>query len=170
MTTPTGALKAVINPLGDDYPDDDSIKNIILQVDGLLTDEFLKGKRHVLLHWQNGIKNGDIVTQILHLTGGCGAYRFYHPTIKLQPKESHSNNTFFDLGPFTRIQRDQIILLAKNVGFERKSIVNDCTVWMQDLLAAMVDAGLLSQDKFDEIDRGIPLSARVPEIRDSKAA
>jgi hypothetical protein len=151
-----------INPYGDQYPDDNSIKETVLQADGLLT----AGPgvdRHVLLHWINGIDGSRRYTQIIQLTGGPGNYNFYTPQVKADSEESVKHNVFYKLGQYTRVQRDQIITLARAVNFDKRSCVNGCRAWTRDLLVAMVGAELLSEDKFNEIDVDVPLKKRVPE-------
>ncbi|KIJ22696.1 hypothetical protein M422DRAFT_276843, partial [Sphaerobolus stellatus SS14] len=107
---------------------------------------------------------GNGYTQILQLTGGPGNYAFYHPSVNAQSAISLAANTFYNLGTFTRAQRDQIIALALAVKFEKTSHVNSCRTWTRDLLEAMVNVNLISQDKFGEIDQGVPLKKRVPEL------
>ena len=157
------ALRLAINPHGDQYPDDNSIKEIRLQADGLVT----AGPgvdRHVLLHWTNGIDSSGLhYTQIIHLTGGPGSYNFYTPQVQAHSETSIQKNTIYELGQYTRMQRDQILALARAVKFDKKSRVNNCQVWMRDLLAAMVNAKLLSEERFNEIDVDVSLRKRVPE-------
>ena len=157
------ARRLFINPYGDRYPDDDSTKEILIQADGLVTPE--PGvDRHVLLRWTNGVdESGGRYIQIIQLTGGPGNYNFYTLQVEGHPEGSMKNNTFYNLGQYTRVQRDQIITLAKAVNFDRKSRVNNCMTWMRDLLVAMVGAELLSEDKLNEIDADVPLRKRVPE-------
>ncbi|KAI0079415.1 hypothetical protein K474DRAFT_1673436 [Panus rudis PR-1116 ss-1] len=128
----------------DQYPDDNSSKEVFLQAAGL--EHAGDGDRHVLLRWINAV---DIV--------------------KKQSIQSRQSNTFYSLGTFTRAQRDQIIALAKAVKYDKKSRVNSCRTWTRDLLEAMVNAGLISQAKFDEIDQGVPLKKRVPELPEDTA-
>jgi len=152
-----------VNPYGDQYPDDDSTKEIVLQADGLVT-AGPSADRHVLLRWTNGIdESGRHYTQIIQLTGGPGNYNFYTPQVEGNLAESVTSNTFYELGQYTRAQRDKIITLAKAVNFDKRSRVNGCRVWTRDLLVAMIGAKLLSEDKFNEIDVDVPLKKRVPE-------
>ena len=67
-----------------------------------------------------------------------------------------SNNQLFSLGEFSRAQRDEILDLARQVVFLKMSTTNGCRVWTRDLLMAMVQANLISQATFDEIDAGVP--------------
>ncbi|KAI6015488.1 hypothetical protein BKA83DRAFT_2074958 [Pisolithus microcarpus] len=128
----------VINPFGDQYPDDDSTKTVVLQAEGL-TAEY-PDDRHVLLHWLNGMaEDGSHYAQVIHLTGGPGTYQFHTPQVKLQSERSLELNTFYVLGQYTRVQRDQIVALAKAVKFNKKSRVNNCQTWMRSLLMDMVN-------------------------------
>jgi len=157
------ARRLFINPHGDQYPDDNSTKEIILQADGLVT-AGPNADRHVLLRWTNGIdESGYHYAQIIQFTGGPGNYNFYTPQVEGHLEESMKSKTFYKLGQYTRVQRDQIIALAKAVNFDNRSCVNGCRVWTRDLLVAMIGAKLLSEDKFNEIDADVPLKKRVPE-------
>ena len=70
--------RLAINPYGDQYPDDDSTKEAVVEADGLVT--ATTGDRHVLLRWINGTDaGGRRYAQILHLTGGPGNYSFHTP-------------------------------------------------------------------------------------------
>ncbi|KAF9237458.1 hypothetical protein BU15DRAFT_48718 [Melanogaster broomeanus] len=161
------ARRLAINPYGDQYPDDNSTKEVVLQADGLVPNPV---DRHVLLCWMNGMNaDGCHYAQIIHLSGGPGNYNFYTPQVKLHPKESQTLNTCFVLGQYTRAQRDQIIALAKAIQFDKKSRINSCRTWTRDLLEAMVNAGLFSKAKFDEIDASVPLKKRVPELPEDTA-
>lgn len=163
------ARRLAINPYGDKYPDDDSTKEIVLQADGLVA--INPDDRHVLLHWINGTDaEGRHYTQILHLTGGPGNYSFYTPQVKMHSKESREANACYVLGQYTRAQRDEIISLAKAVGFDRKSRLNSCRTWMRDVLEAMVGADLLSKAEFNKIDVGVPLKKRVTETSENSTA
>ena len=156
------ARRLAINPYGDQYPDDDSTKEVVLEADGLVT--ATTGDRHVLLRWINGTDaGGRRYAQIIHLTGGPGNYSFHTPQVKMHSEESRTANTCYVLGQYARAQRDQIVALAKAVRFHRKSYVNSCRTWTREVLEAMVGADLLSRDKFDEIDADVPLLKRVPE-------
>ncbi|PIL34491.1 hypothetical protein GSI_03268 [Ganoderma sinense ZZ0214-1] len=146
------------------FPDDESVKLIELQAAGLYPP--VAGDRHVLLRWFNGMEGSHTYTQVIHLTGGPGNYAFLTPSIKRHSEESRRLNTFYPLGLYTRAQRDQIISLASSIRFNRRSTVNDCLVWMRDLLEAMVAVGLLHKATFDVLDAQIPLKKRVRESSD----
>ncbi|KAI0079412.1 hypothetical protein K474DRAFT_1617748 [Panus rudis PR-1116 ss-1] len=159
-------LAAARYGIANQYPDDDSTKEVLLQADGL---EFAGiGDRHVLICWANGedSDNGTRISQIVQLSGGPGNYNFYTPSVQKQSLQSLKHHTFYSLGHYTRDQRDQIIALAKAIKYDKKSRVNSCRTWTRDLLEAMVNAGMLSQTIFDEIDASVPLKRRVPEITD----
>ena len=153
-----------INPFGDAYKDNDEAKNIFLQAYGL-EDYNYPNVRHVLLRWINGEDEiGTRYTQIIHLTGQNGHRWEYHSIqVKAQSNDSLKRNTFYDLGSYSRAQRDQILTLAKAVRFQPISRVNNCQTWMRDLLEAMVNNNLLPLEKFNQYDKEIPLKRRVPE-------
>lgn len=151
-----------LNSVYNQYPDDNSEKVVQLQAAGLTYPGY--GARHVVLQWVNGIADGQRVTQILQLTGQPGNYAYFVPLAKIQPDAWWADNEVFDLGSFTRSQRDHILALAKSIVFDRRSIVNSCRTWTRDLLEAMVGEGLLVKNTFDEIDARVPLLKRQPEI------
>ena len=154
--------RLAINPYGDRYPDDNSTKKVELQADGLVTAH--TGDRHVLLRWTNGTDTeGRVYAQIIHLSGGPGNYNFHTPQVKMHSEALMGADTYYLLGQYTRVQRDQILALAKAVDFDRRSRVNNCRTWMRDLLEAMVGAGLLPKAEFDKIDVDVPLIKRVAE-------
>nr|VWO99819.1 CAAX prenyl protease (EC [Ganoderma boninense] len=158
MSNGTRRLAAMINPSGDAFPDDDSTKLIELQAAGRCPG----AARHVLLRWTNG-QNGHVsYTQLIHLIGGQGNYAFYTPQVQPHSEASRQFSTFYPLGYYTRAQRDQIIALAQSIPFDRNSHVNNCCVWMRDLLRAMVAYGLLRKDIFDRVVAATPLERLVP--------
>jgi hypothetical protein len=156
---PSRARRLALNPFGDQYPDNDETKEIFLQADDLEISD--PDDRHVLLHWLNGNDETGRYTQIIHLTGGPGNYQFHPEQIK---KHSDEENTFYNLGSYGRAQRVQIVKLAKAVKFSPKSRVNNCQTWMRDLLLAMVNNDLLPSETFNQVDKGVPLKERVPEV------
>ena len=159
---PSEARRRAFNPFGDRYPDNDEMKEILIEADGL---EIIDpDDRHVLLRWQNGNDDrGNRYTQIIHLTGGPGNYQFLPEQVKAESQASLERNTAYSFGSYSRAQRDQIVALAKAVEFNRKSRVNNCQTWMHDLLLAMVNDNLLSLEKFNQVDKEVPLKKRVPE-------
>ena len=159
---PSEARRRAFNPFGDRYPDNDETKEVFLEADGLGISE--SDDRHVLLHWRNGNdERGTRYVQIIHLTGGPGNYQFLPEQVKAQSHASLERNTLYNLGSYSRAQRDQIAALAKAVEFSRKSRVNSCRTWMRDLLLEMVNNNLLALEKFDQVDKEVPLKKRVPE-------
>lgn len=166
-STVANARRRALNPYGNQYPDDDSTKEIVLQADGLEAEN--PDDRHVLLRWTNAVAKGFRYIQIIHLTGGPGNYAFYQPQVKIHTDVSLKSNTPFVLGPYTREQRDQIIALASALQFDMKSRVNNCQTWMRLLLEAMVNAGLLSNALFDQIDADVPLKNPIQELSKSNA-
>ncbi|KAI1784836.1 hypothetical protein LXA43DRAFT_191053 [Ganoderma leucocontextum] len=156
--------RRLINPFGDQFPDDNSTKEIVLQADGLVRRAPGQDRR-VLLCWTNGVaESAKYYTQVIHLTGGPGSYAFYTPQVKMQSQESLPQVTVYSLGHYTRVQRDQIILLAKAIRFDRHSRVDGCRVWTRDLLDAMVNVDMLQRTTFDMLVAEIPLPARLPEL------
>ena len=156
---------STINPFGDAYKDNDEAKNIFLQAWGLEPEYNDPNTRHVLLRWMNGEDEiGTRYTQIIHLTGHPGnRWEFHSIQVKAQSNDSLKRNTFYDLGSYSRAQRDRILGLADAVRFKPVSSVNNCQTWMRDLLEAMVDDDLLSLEKFKEYEKEIPLKKRVSE-------
>jgi hypothetical protein len=157
---PNRARRLAVNPFGDQYPDNDDTKEIILQADGLEISD--PNDRHVLLHWLNGNDETGRYTQIVHLTGGPGNYHF-HPEQVKKHSDDGDDDTFYNLGSYSRAQRDQIVKLAKHVRFDPKSHVNNCQTWMRDLFLAMVNNDLLPLETFNKVDKKVPLLERVPE-------
>ncbi|KAF8221027.1 hypothetical protein L208DRAFT_1447643 [Tricholoma matsutake] len=156
------ARRLAINPFGDQYPDDNSTKEIMLQADGLVAAN--PDDRHVLLRWTNGTdEEGHRYTQIIHLSGGPGNYNFYTPQVKIHSEASRMANSFYVLGKYTRAQRDQITALAKAVQFNKQSRINNCQTWMRSFLEGMVNACLLSPDMFYYVDANVPLKKYIPE-------
>ncbi|THH32389.1 hypothetical protein EUX98_g1812 [Antrodiella citrinella] len=141
----------------DSFPDDDKVKIVQLQAAGLSYSGV--GDRHVVIQWYNATN----VTQLIQLSGNPGNYAFYSPWGRSEPAFK-LNDTFYTLGEFTRAQRDIILVLADAVRFEKSSTVNSCRTWTRDLLEAMVQDGLLSQEIFDKIDQEVPLLKRRPEV------
>jgi hypothetical protein len=143
------------------FPDDDSVKEVFLQAAGLTYSGL--GDRHVLLQWVNSAETDTKATQMVQLTGQSGNYSYYAPVVKLRSEQSMVNNQHFSLGQLSRAQRDEILDLASQVVFQKTSTTNGCRVWTRDLLEAMVQADLISQATFDEIDAGVPLVERVDD-------
>ena len=150
-----------MNSVYNTYPDDDSVKEVILHADGLSYSGM--GDRHVLLQWNNVTTETDLVTQIVQLTGQSSNHSYYVPVAKLHSTQTMLDNQIFSLGKFSQAQRDEILNLAHQVVFSKTSTTNGCRVWMRDLLVAMVQAHLIPQAKFDEIDAGVPLVKRIAD-------
>lgn len=145
------------------HPDDDRVKMVALRAAGTAYTGI--GDRHVLIHWVNSADDANTaVVQILQLSGGVGSYRFFHPYAEVQSTKAKEGNTFYVLGEYTRAQRDRIIALATAVKYDKRSRVNSCRTWTRDLLEEMVKEDLLSQERFEEIDEGVPLRRRAAEV------
>ncbi|KAF4614425.1 hypothetical protein D9613_003338 [Agrocybe pediades] len=144
------------------YPDDSSDKEVWIQAQGLSYKGY--GDRHVLIYFCNS--GGEVpFWQIIQLSGQASNYAYYSPVVQKHSMESMKDvNMNISLGTMTRAQRDQMLALAEAIKFNPKSTVNGCRVWTRDLLSAMVAAGLITQEKFEEIDKAIPLVKRVPEV------
>jgi hypothetical protein len=143
------------------YPDNDSIKEVFLQTANLTYAG--TGDRHVVMWWWNETEEPNEVAQLIQLTGQSGHYSYYSPVAQKIDRQVIARNQQFSLGEYTRAQRDQILQLASNVAFEKKSTTNGCRVWTRDLLEIMVTAGLISGAKFAEVDTGVPLVKRRSE-------
>ncbi|VDB82675.1 unnamed protein product [Peniophora sp. CBMAI 1063] len=146
------------------HPDDDSVKNVFLQADGKTT--AAEGEdRHVLIYWENGTgthaSNKHI--QILQLSGGPGNYAFYPDMLISQSEAERARNTYYELGQYTRAQRDKIKRLAGDVVYLKSSRINSCRTWTRDLFELMVAANLITQEQFDLMDADVPLRKRLPE-------
>ena len=157
MALPPRFLNSVYNT----YPDDETVKEVTLSAQGLTYSSI--GDRHVLLQWNNATTEMGPVMQIVQLTGQSGNYSYYVPVAQVFSEESMINNQLFSLGEFSRAQRDEILDLARQVVFSKTSTTNGCRVWTRDLLMAMIQAHLISQEKFNEIDDGVPLVKRVAD-------
>jgi hypothetical protein len=146
--------------LDNEFPDDDSDKEIFLLTDSEL--EFVTSHpRHVILYWKNGeMITKELVTQRTQLTPN---FTYYSPIAKLRSSMMFDENFQLSLGTYTRAQRDVILRLAANVEFLKTSVRNDCRVWMRDLLESMVTEGLLEQGKVVHLEEVVPLRPRVPE-------
>ena len=150
-----------LNSVYDVHPDDDSMKEVTLHAKGLTYSGM--GDRHVLLQWNNATTEIGPVMQIIQLTGQSGNYSYYVPVAQVCSEEFMINNQLFSLGEFSRAQRDEILDLARQVVFSKTSTTNGCRVWTRDLLVAMVQANIISQSKFNEIDVGVPLVKRIAD-------
>ncbi|KAI3615626.1 hypothetical protein WG66_011822 [Moniliophthora roreri] len=112
--------------------------------------------------WSNGQLANDglktSVTQVVQLTGGPGSYHYFAPVCKIRNIQSlESDNTRWCIGDFSRAQRDRLLQLAAKINFLKTSIVNDCQVWLRELLEAMKDEGLLDEGLFEQIDKAVHL-------------
>jgi hypothetical protein len=140
------------------YSDNNENKEVCLQAAGRT---YLgTGDRHVTLLWENGHSEdgANTIIQLIQLTGGSGNYNFYSPVAESRRNGSISgNNELFSLGIFSRPHRDRIIEIADGIHFAKKSNKNGCRVWTRDILQALVQEGLISQSKFEEVDKGVPL-------------
>ena len=151
-----------LNSVYDTYPDDDSVKEVTFHAQGLTYTGMVQD-RHILLQWNNATTEMGPVMQIVQLTGQSGNYSYYVPVAQVCSEEFMINNQLFSLGEFSRAQRDEILDLARQVIFSKTSTTNGCQAWTRDLLVAMVQAHLISQARFNEIDIGVPLVKRVPD-------
>ncbi|THH15670.1 hypothetical protein EW146_g4840 [Bondarzewia mesenterica] len=146
------------------YLDNNDKKEVFLQASG--KNYSGTGQRHVLLCWKNLHDHRNLVMQIIQWIGIPGAYQWQNVARFRNMYTFISGNDIYPLGFFTRGQRDRIIELAGMVEFDRTSTVNTCRVWMRDLLEAMTNDAVvsLSQIKFNEINKGVPLLKRQTEV------
>lgn len=144
-----------------EFPDNDLTKVVELMAAGHTHDGY--SDRHVSIQWTNGDACGQAVTQIVQLTGQAGNYAYYAPFAERSLPALREKDTIFTLGQYTHAERDRILVLANTAAFEPKSVVNSCRTWTRDILNAIVAESLLSQEKFDEMDTGVPLLKRKPE-------
>ncbi|CAL1711841.1 unnamed protein product [Somion occarium] len=141
------------------YPDNNSTKELFLQAGGRKASDV---PRHVLLFWWNNQSSN--MREIVQLKGISGRYTYDH-RVQMSSPTSEMNNERWSLGMATRAARNRIIEIAAAVPFNPRSTVNDCRVWMRLLLEAMVQEHIITQEKFDEIDRvQIPLPRPAPEV------
>ncbi|KAJ6531138.1 hypothetical protein B0H19DRAFT_470901 [Mycena capillaripes] len=156
---PSQPLQESWNPFGHQYPDDDAVKVVTLQL------QLRDMSRHVLMYWTNGTDptSGGTYKQLTNLTGGPGSYAFYHPSVHLHSLASQEGDIFFALGSFTRAQRDQIADLARGLAYNMHSRVNTCNPWLWLVVKAMLDQGLIDQETFDGAVREIKLRKPEPE-------
>ncbi|KAI0032373.1 hypothetical protein K488DRAFT_78515 [Vararia minispora EC-137] len=147
------------------FPDNNQPKEVYLQANG--KDRSGAVARHVSLFWINRDDARLFITQIIHLIGIPGRYHWENVAKMRDPRtvQTQQRHDIYWLGTFSRAQRDRIIQVAGSIYFEPSSTVNDCRVWMRDLLDAMTkDPSLaLPQSTFMELDRSIPLCRRRPE-------
>ncbi|VDC04940.1 unnamed protein product [Peniophora sp. CBMAI 1063] len=154
--------------LSNAFPDNADNKEVYLQAAGLTKDYQARGgqgDRHVVLCWDNTRRGLPIeVSQMIHLKGSFGEWHL-EISVRQQVSGAAKDNTRYGLGTFTCAQRDRVLALAKEIEFDDKSRVNTCRVWTRDLLEAMAaDPTLpLSQERFEEVDREVPLLLRKPE-------
>ncbi|KZV77289.1 hypothetical protein PENSPDRAFT_597211 [Peniophora sp. CONT] len=155
--------------LSNAFPDNVDDKVLYLQAAGHTKDYQARGgtgDRHVVLCWDNNRRGIPIdASQMIHLKGSPGGW-YLELAVKQHPPGSATSNTRYTLGTFTRTQRDCVLALAKEINFDERSRVNTCRVWTRDLLEAMAeDHSLpLTREKFEELDREIPLLRRKPEV------
>ncbi|KZV63456.1 hypothetical protein PENSPDRAFT_640856 [Peniophora sp. CONT] len=146
------------------YPDDDNVKNVFLRADGKTT--VAEGEdRHVLIYWENGTGTSgqNKYIQILQLSGGPGNYNFYPDMMITQSEADRARHTFYELGQYTRAQRDNIKSLAGGVKYLKSSRINSCRTWTRDLFEVMVAEDLITQAQFDYMDVDVPLRKRLSE-------
>lgn len=156
------------------HPDDDTPK--LVQVQAFLpVQQTHTTDRHVLLLWVNatldpGTSNACEVIQMTQLTGGVGGFGYFAPLAQKQVPDYRAKNAFWDLGVFTRKERDKILELAERVEFRKESRVNNCQTWLRDLLMMMVDEGMIEESVFEDVDKGVPFKRKRPELDSEVAA
>ncbi|KAF5345292.1 hypothetical protein D9758_008472 [Tetrapyrgos nigripes] len=142
-------------------PDDDTDKDVYMQAHGT---SFDGRERHVVIHWKNGRLGDSPVTQLVQLSGIRGNFSYDSlPIAKIRNAATMDSHTQYYLGTFTREERKLLLELAKDIEYESTSTINGCRVWMRDLLLAMVNKDLISEETFDQIEENVPLPERQPE-------
>ncbi|OJA15197.1 hypothetical protein AZE42_08106 [Rhizopogon vesiculosus] len=122
--------------LGDvsvEYGDDQSHKEVYLQVTGLQKDPDPNKPRHVLIYW----------------------HQYHYPdTLKVDSIKRTRNQTI-SLGVFTFEQREQLLEFAADVEYNELS--TESHVWMHKPLPKMVEEKLISLCLFKIIREMVPL-------------
>jgi len=79
-------------------------------------------------------------------------YYYYYPVAKSCSADSlFPSNQQFDLGKFSRKEREKMLKLAEGIEFSKRSAVNGCRVWTRDLLEIMVREGLISEQVLKDV-------------------
>ncbi|KZO95452.1 hypothetical protein CALVIDRAFT_599234 [Calocera viscosa TUFC12733] len=164
------------------YPDSDAPKPVRVYADRVGADAMITGERHVSLNWENApappahsstdtAQKEDaeqVVLQFIQLSGGPGNYAHHTPSAQARPRSWVELTPFWELGTFSRAQRDDILALAKRVKYLRKSRTNSCQVWLRELLEAMMERGLVAEELVSKVEKEIPLKIRRPEEEETE--
>ncbi|KAI0319274.1 hypothetical protein OF83DRAFT_1111309 [Amylostereum chailletii] len=151
------------------FPDTRHDKEVIVVAAG---HSFDGRYRHAYLAWCNGqypyrthpTAPYQNVYQIVQLAQKSdGTYYYADKYAERRTEQSESANQKFSLDTFSSKERQAILRLAGQVQFARKSKVNGCRTWLHDLLVAMHDAELITEEKLEELKEGVPLPERLPE-------
>ncbi|TFL01895.1 hypothetical protein BDV98DRAFT_43786 [Pterulicium gracile] len=144
------------------FPDDHSSKPVYLQAAGR---SFSGDQRHVSIWWANHDAPNLLVAQMMQLTGTPGVYR-WESTGQIKDRVALESDDIYELGTYTRSQRDRMVELAGSIQFDSRSIVNGCRVWTHDLLKAMAadDEQLLDAQLLAMLVEEVPLPERRAEL------
>ncbi len=148
------------------YPDDESEKKVYLQARGPLSGS-LHTPRHVWIFWDNGSSStagsNILIHQIIQLERWGDRFYYVEPNIKQRIRDKAQESQTYELGTFTRDQREKMLELAADIQFNERSLHNGCRVWTRKLLGAMVNEGLLDRMDFVALIDLVPLPYEQPE-------
>ncbi|KAK0208012.1 hypothetical protein DFS33DRAFT_403317 [Desarmillaria ectypa] len=131
------------------YPDDESEKRVYLQARSPISGSS-HTPRHFWIFWDNGGSST------------AGSNMLIHQIIQLERDKAQELQTY-ELGTFTRDQREKMLELAADIQFNERLLHNGCRVWTRKLLGAMVNEGLLDRMDFVALIDLIPLPYEQPE-------
>jgi len=139
-----------------EYGDDRSIKEVFLQAAGLRKDPDPSKPRHVLIYWVNAVLSGGIeIWDTTQLESHGHWHQYHYPNALKVSSVERTHNQTISLGMFTSEQREKLLELAADVEYDE--LATESRVWMQKLLAKMVDENLVSRRLFDTVREAVPL-------------
>lgn len=146
------------NPLSYEYPDDESDKELSLQVCGTRANHHHLD-RAVLLYWVNMVfSDGEEVWQVVRLDQRDNIHKYVYPDMIVVDECEREHNDTFSLGVFSRDQREALLECAEEVEYvERSGDEGQCLRWMSRLLTQMTEEGLVEEGVVDAIRRAVPL-------------
>ncbi|KAN0094536.1 hypothetical protein V8E55_002823 [Tylopilus felleus] len=150
------------NPLSCAYPDDESDKDLFLQVSN--TSPSPSPHRTVLLYWVNTVfDDGEEVWQVvrLHRHEDDGAHKYVYPDmLVVEGASEREHHQTFGLGTFSRDQREAVLECADDVAVahgDGDGEGQQSARWMGELLERMVQEGLVARGAVDVIRDAVPL-------------
>lgn len=150
------------NPLSYAYPDDESSKELFLQVpNGTPIAPHLGTV--LLIYWVNMVfSDGEEVWQVVRLDrreDTNDVYKYVYPDmIVVDGQYQRGHYATYPLGVFSRDQRETVLECAEDVEYDARSEEEDeSSRWMGDLLERMVGEGLVTRGVVDAIREGVPL-------------